>query len=626
MKKRTPLYLVILGAFVMLFVGIMQYCYSSRVVMQRENVSHLQESYAQMARTFSLFAQRNWKLLEEWDSELPNQLYEMSQKEAWALIRKKAERWHYSELYMFNESGQYSTISGRQGIVPRQGNVFHTLYQEDQTNVLTSYLSPDGERYVVFAKRIEKPVLIEGATYTGLVVSYRNDELENMLAASLYHGHSDGYLVRSDGSVVLSLQNRTEFAAMGGNLLVFTEEALDVSSSNRDELRENLAAAKSGSLLCRYGNELYYMVYQPSGIEDWSIVGVVRASAVEANARKMQTDTISLAVLICSLALLGVAWLIRVNMETELNYQEIKQAALKQQKELSDRLFTGMGRIADRYAVCDLKEDRYEYHEHLLDQPLYPPTGSYQALVEGMGQRYVILGRAEGAKVERLLSPDYLRRVLRTEKDILKFEYCFRTENMYAIMNVVPISWAEDGQLARVMLIGQDIGQKVELEILAHTDGLTGLFNERYFSRILLDQESRKIPFVLYYLDLDFFKPINDQYGHAVGDQLLKAVAGRLQGCIRSRDYAFRIGGDEFAVIIQADLDDRQKREKRELIVRTLTKPYLINGVSFSIGASCGFAHYPTDSVKTGDIRILADQRMYEQKALNHLEAGKAGD
>ena len=176
------------------------------------------------------------------------------------------------------------------------------------------------------------------------------------------------------------------------------------------------------------------------------------------------------------------------------------------------------------------------------------------------------------------------------------------------------------------MLIGQDIGQKVELEILAHTDGLTGLFNERYFSRILLDQESRKIPFVLYYLDLDFFKPINDQYGHAVGDQLLKAVAGRLQGCIRSRDYAFRIGGDEFAVIIQADLDDRQKREKRELIVRTLTKPYLINGVSFSIGASCGFAHYPTDGVKAGDIRILADQRMYEQKALNHREAGKAGD
>lgn len=172
------------------------------------------------------------------------------------------------------------------------------------------------------------------------------------------------------------------------------------------------------------------------------------------------------------------------------------------------------------------------------------------------------------------------------------------------------------------MMIGQDVGQKVELENLANTDGLTGLYNERYFSRVLANLEKKKLPFALYYLDLDFFKPINDTYGHDMGDKLLKAVAQRLQTCIRSRDCAFRIGGDEFAVVYRADLNETQRREKQALIVETLTQPYEIDGKRLQIGASCGYAHYPEDSAAAADIRILADQRMYAEKERNHQKSG----
>lgn len=164
------------------------------------------------------------------------------------------------------------------------------------------------------------------------------------------------------------------------------------------------------------------------------------------------------------------------------------------------------------------------------------------------------------------------------------------------------------------------------MENLANTDGLTGLYNERYFSRVLANLEKKKLPFALYYLDLDFFKPINDTYGHDMGDKLLKAVAQRLQTCIRSRDCAFRIGGDEFAVVYRADLTDAQRREKQALIVETLTQPYEIDGKRLQIGASCGYAHYPEDSAAAADIRILADQRMYAEKERNHQKSGGGFD
>lgn len=233
-KKRTPLYLAILGAFVLIFVEIARYSYINRGLMRQENVSHLQASYAQVARTFALFAERNWKLLDEWDSDLPNQFYNLTSEEAWSVIRDKAARWQYSELYMFNQNGEYSSVSGRHGISPHKESVFMAIYDENRP-VLTSYPSTDGARKVVFAKPIRTPVLMEGSTYTGLAVTFRNDVLEKTISVSLYDGASDCYMVKRDGTVVLSLESQTEFDGLHGNILDFVDDALAVSRSEKAE-------------------------------------------------------------------------------------------------------------------------------------------------------------------------------------------------------------------------------------------------------------------------------------------------------------------------------------------------------------------------------------------------------
>ncbi|MFR2020209.1 MAG: hypothetical protein ACLS6G_06770 [Christensenellales bacterium] len=122
----------------------------------------------------------------------------------------------------------------------------------------------------------------------------------------------------------------------------------------------------------------------------------------------------------------------------------MEQQMLSRQKEVSDRLFTGMGRIADRYAVCDLARDRYEYRENMLSKPLYPESGRYRDFIELMSRRYLVLGKAEGMKMDQILDPEYLRRVLRKDTDILKFEYCIREKNVYALLNIIPIEF--DGE------------------------------------------------------------------------------------------------------------------------------------------------------------------------------------
>lgn len=153
-------------------------------------------------------------------------------------------------------------------------------------------------------------------------------------------------------------------------------------------------------------------------------------------------------------------------------------------------------------------------------------------------------------------------------------------------------------------------------------DELTGLANRRALSEhlgtYLKEAESTRRAVVVAELDLDGFKGVNDAYGHSMGDRLLEQVANRLELFLRSTDFVYRTGGDEF-VIILTELEPksaaRTSRVILDRLIENLSALYSVKTVDVRIGASVGIATYPNQATLPDDLLRMADLALYEAKA-----------
>ncbi|NNK96036.1 MAG: GGDEF domain-containing protein [Desulfobacterales bacterium] len=158
------------------------------------------------------------------------------------------------------------------------------------------------------------------------------------------------------------------------------------------------------------------------------------------------------------------------------------------------------------------------------------------------------------------------------------------------------------------------------LEITTYQDTLTGLYNRRYLQTIT-ESNSRILhtwkTIGLIYIDLDKFKPINDKHGHGVGDAVLKAVSNRINGGIRFDDIAFRLGGDEFLILLNlTHAMDKTGLINRitEKIYREVTRPIEIGQIVIKVGFSAGCGIYPEDESDFMRLVDMADKAMYSAK------------
>ena len=156
-----------------------------------------------------------------------------------------------------------------------------------------------------------------------------------------------------------------------------------------------------------------------------------------------------------------------------------------------------------------------------------------------------------------------------------------------------------------------------ELESLARTDPLTGLLNRRALSQRLSERfaHPKTVPFVVAMLDLDHFKPVNDEHGHAVGDALLCALAARLTTSLREGDLVARLGGDEFALIFDAPRDLDAIAGRLVALTTTLGRPYRLAGHDIRVTASIGAAVFPHDGDTMETLFEAADAALYREKA-----------
>ena len=155
------------------------------------------------------------------------------------------------------------------------------------------------------------------------------------------------------------------------------------------------------------------------------------------------------------------------------------------------------------------------------------------------------------------------------------------------------------------------------LHWLAHTDPLTNLPNRRGMQEALsnaLRLCCHEQQLAVYLLDLDGFKPVNDEHGHDVGDELLVAVARRLQGHVRATDLVARLGGDEFVVVASALESPAQAHDLANKLLDAFHAPFTLSSTKVQVGLTIGYALAPLDAYDAASLLKLADAAMYQGK------------
>ncbi len=152
---------------------------------------------------------------------------------------------------------------------------------------------------------------------------------------------------------------------------------------------------------------------------------------------------------------------------------------------------------------------------------------------------------------------------------------------------------------------------------LAHTDPLTGLLNRRGLQATLLEAlptATANNILAVYLLDLDQFKPVNDQYGHDVGDELLVVAASRLRATMRTGDVVARLGGDEFVVMAGGLHNEKQARELGHQLLNAFRTPFSLTQHTCQVGITIGYALAPADGNDALGLLKNADAAMYTGK------------
>ena len=164
-----------------------------------------------------------------------------------------------------------------------------------------------------------------------------------------------------------------------------------------------------------------------------------------------------------------------------------------------------------------------------------------------------------------------------------------------------------------------------KLELNAVTDPLTNLYNRRLFAETFEKELNRarrySHPLGLVMLDLHRFKEVNDKHGHPRGDEVLRAAAATLKKALRTSDYAFRIGGDEFALILpQTDAAQSLALASRvETVFAEMLQPLQL---AVSVSMDHGVANFPQDAEQADQLIRIADERLYSLKHTNHRRTG----
>ena len=244
-----------------------------------------------------------------------------------------------------------------------------------------------------------------------------------------------------------------------------------------------------------------------------------------------------------------------------------------------------------------------------------------------LGAKFFALNREEliGVKLSSLHKECYFRELLGIYSNAMETGF-FEDEYQVPAESPIEFSWARR-RLARsgaglaVTISDISVRKQNERELvhLANMDELTGLYNRHWLLRNLPLALGRaragQYMLALLFIDLDGFKDVNDTCGHAVGDQLLKSVASRLQSVLRPTDCVIRLGGDEFVVLLEPVYEEQKSANVAQRICESFEQSFLCGVEKIQMSASIGISLFPRDGNDTETLLKNADIAMYAVKS-----------
>jgi diguanylate cyclase (GGDEF)-like protein/PAS domain S-box-containing protein len=216
-----------------------------------------------------------------------------------------------------------------------------------------------------------------------------------------------------------------------------------------------------------------------------------------------------------------------------------------------------------------------------------------------------------------------------------EYEFALPAKNgkiFYWHLRVIP-EFDDNKAVMSVLTVWSEVTDRkhllANLDRMAYHDALTGIANRALLVERLTQglraADHRCDALALLFIDLDWFKVINDRWGHEAGDAVLVAIAQRLQSVVREADTVARFGGDEFVIVLGETCGAAALTAVMEKVTTAIAEPIIWKGALLRIGASVGLARYPEDGLDAHSLLRRADESMYFEKARRQSKAGRYG-
>lgn len=540
-KWAAVLAVIIVLVFAVLFF-LWDFGYQTELMVERELHSYMEDILKQSV--FSL--KKNMGFLTEklqMQARIFNMQADMTEEEIIAELTRFAEDENITRATIVALDGTvYSSEFGMQAVDPAP---FEESFRQDGVHISKPRQLAGTAQHLI---DISTPVSINNKRVGLLAISYDQANFQKIFSVTFLEGNCTINLATSEGFIISRIGDIPAPANFNNDYVdFFSRNDVELLGRTLQDLKKPADAFVPQWIKYKNESDSYCVSYLPVGINNWFIATVVANEATQARVHGMETMANLLAVKIIFMMILA-ALLFLLHFVRERHMLE----------RLKDSYRLALGKSNDLFYEVDLESDTMKNHSAKntqlfleVEEPRYSHFISQYAKFCAIEDRLNFL---------EYFSLDHLKRVAQGKDSITSLEYKVTSQKQvdyWFEATAIPMLSGTNG-VQNIICIENDItSQKLRTQSLqnaARMDGLTGLYNKVTTQDLIeefIKHEGRDGNHAMFMIDIDYFKEINDRFGHARGDLVLAQFGDLLSAVFRKSDILGRMGGDEFIAFLK---------------------------------------------------------------------------